>query len=652
MTSQRDAASGIINLLASVLPIIAKCTPALDPETTQLVDKDIQFSYIRLQARCFLVAEELSRVKNLLDPTREDIQVLLANLESMLTPTDSVSNTHLSVPHSYARLIALRDESLHLQHLPSKQKHRILTKWLDYTSQHRNDRIGRVLQSFHDDCQDRYVEGAYTLPVEPPSPPQRREPPFGVSDAAESVFGSLLAAKPCTCHPNRHYGARLCLATHRKPEEIASKFSFDLFITPDETWQQVQITLRERQAMTLKLNDHPSTTLDDNSNVAVKEVTALCKPIAAMRNWRWRSHRLMFAVESGKLWSLKPEEQRDPIDYIGDPISLEDFIAHRQTPFTDMTKRIVAVLLAYTILHLLGTRWIQPQWGPSNVVFLPITSTIPIKPYVQVSLADDCATCTLQQAEESIDDFFDDDDLDQHPFPHLVMLAIMLMQVYLARTFRSFAVEFQVDNPDSISANEKYALASQIFQKYSRVISYSEKYWAAIESCLDPYIGKSVDDTDLDTYTLRRVMYEKIIGPLEDELVQGRFSSDDLILNLDVKASNLDLANWGQEIRLQAQHQSMQTTLPMRQLAKRHQWNPVIPQHSACITPIRAGAGKYTRAAHRGKLLSSTSPASWHSTWRSGFFDDQILPKDTEQGMYVACSNAVIISPSYYAYSE
>ena len=66
---------------------------------------------------------------------------------------------------------------------------------------------------------------------------------------------------------------------------------------------------------------------------------------------------LNLAVKDGRLWKDESSRSELPIIRSDPPLSLEDITKSRPTGLTEKIKRVLAVLLAYSVFRLHGTPW-------------------------------------------------------------------------------------------------------------------------------------------------------------------------------------------------------------------------------------------------------------------------------------------------------
>lgn len=629
-----DSLNDDLELLLSILPLVIEAADSLGRKQTT---NDGRSPYLRMQGWCLLVLEELNRTKPLVNAETECVVKLLDVLDEILP-----LSTHLETPSSRINTGSYRS----LREFAAVESKRTSTKqpslfqdkasqsaaaWLEFDGAQRINDVLHELQTVYEFCRLHFPERS-PIYADEHTPPKRKrvEPAWAVWQAAQSTFRLLASVKDCACDPSHPYNARIFLATHRDPQAQGKNCNFEIFLSVGSPWQEVQVDVCDKSGVKFLINDeHATKPVKKN-----KQIKNLCKLMKQFRKRQLRLHRLKFTVEDGSLWNNTPEESPFPLNLFGGEITLEEFIRTRAVTLTEKTKRIIAVMLGHGVLHLHGTGWMQQSWGASNVIFYQMSSAIPIRPYIQVNLMENVSERGAEDSDASDDDedYFGNDDCFAHPFPGLVTLGMMLMQVYMARTFGSFAQEFGMEDPENLDSNSKFALASLAFKKHASAISFSEQYWHAIDRCLDPNIQYDEDGEIMNQDDLRRVIYEDIVGALEDELGQGKFSTgaSGFILNLDTEARNLDLANWGQPLKFQTAYKSDRSAVPLPKRPK-----PTVLDHrkEKSSHPISGKVvGKFRQACCRRRILACTSKQMWLCKPSAfDFFDDESSQEDIHQ---------------------
>ncbi|RDW79286.1 uncharacterized protein DSM5745_06138 [Aspergillus mulundensis] len=371
--------------------------------------------------------------------------------------------------------------------------------------------------------------------------------PLSVYTCANTVFEALFASSTaCSAVHNHDCAARLRLSTHQK--QVDDQREFEVFLTLNLTchiWQETRI-----QAMISDLQSAKKATVkfavrETNSEKSQHRrrrrlaVVRLCDQFEKLKSKPMM--RLNLAVEDGKLWKDQSSRIERPISQSDPQISLADIIKERPASMTEKVKRVLSVLLAYSVLHLHATPWLRPSsFNADNILFFGTSATIPLKPYIHSALSE-----KYMQAPSSETDELDPDDLPSHPYLDLVMLAILLMELYLIQSVHSLAeqVGMEFEDWEAVDDNTRYSIAIAVYERFKA--DFPDNYRQAVDRCLDPDIGFDETDEELSSDDLKMLIYDEIVQPLEDELDQG-FGNTIQIDKLDEVAQTMDLSRWGQ----------------------------------------------------------------------------------------------------------
>lgn len=424
-------------------------------------------------------------------------------------------------------------------------------QFLDFGSEDIRDEMILVLRGAVDTLRSHHTE-TLTDSAESHSVPRkkRRKVASSAGIAANFVYQALVeSSKACSSIHNHDYGVRLRLATYRKAVE--EHYAFEAFVTHNtinKPWQEMKIlALLAEHEMQRKMSVKFASN-DSNGNEYRSRrfaVERLCEQIEKL-NLK-PSMRLNLIVEDGRLWKNQSCRSLFPIKRADPPLSLEDIIVSHPASLTEKVKRVLAILLAYTVLHFHGTPWLRrTRFNGSNILFFHTSSALPLKPYIHTDLME-IAQYPEKAPEESygLEADIDPDDLPFHPYPDIIMLAIMLMELYMVQPIQSLAERagIEIAGCNHTDENTKYSVAVAVFDRFQ--VEFPDNYREAVDRCLDLNIGIDQKDQELDETGLKRLIYEEIVQPLEDELDQG-FGNTVSIDNLDEVAQNLDLSSWGQ----------------------------------------------------------------------------------------------------------
>ncbi|PGG96608.1 hypothetical protein AJ80_09809 [Polytolypa hystricis UAMH7299] len=527
-----------VNLLATTLNIFESVFDDLAGNTPK---GDVKTTHLHLQVYSRLASEQLNRLKNA--NIRVDGRLVYELLDKCNSLVEETVFKATSDVKPYGSLISLQGRwaEVSLENKNAKFSFSIRfgsterAEEVDVKSENpfrqKKGKLTDTLMDTYSHLKTQYPDSLLVDDQLMPKKTTRLSPPYPVWRVAESIFEALMASRkrPCSCSPSHQYDTSLRLATHRVPRNASSYPEFDIFLGLDRTWQEITIQVVKKAAVKFQADEKFGCDTQEKkrhqklsqprSRVKRLKVNRLCEPLRDMRFWK--SHLLKLEVEESKLYHLKqtpPDTSTFLLDHSKTTISFEEFIRSKGSRLTNKTKRIVAVLLAHAVLNLQGTNWMRPSWRSSEVVFYQYSSVVPLRPYIQISLADsptDCPVDRVEPPDESIDDSDEDDDeeFSLHPFPCLVTLAIMLMELYFCHPFEEIAEEY-LDGVsiDMINANIGY-----------------------------------LDGVELNEQELRDVIYDQIVRRLENEL-EGHWVNEHFITNLDDESQYLDLANWGQPL--------------------------------------------------------------------------------------------------------
>ncbi|KAF3402315.1 hypothetical protein DPV78_003646 [Talaromyces pinophilus] len=459
-----------------------------------------------------------------------------------------------------------------LSRLKAAERLAHVLKCLDFNMKERRDETILLLRRSINRLQSQFPEPS-TYQEEYRAPRKKRKATSSVRRAANTVFQVLSASsRACQTSHKHEYTARLRLKTYRKG--LDGQYAFDAFVNlslAHQFWQETQIQAILNKQHEPRHNPRGVRFAEQRDNRKGRprmRLERLCEQIEKTKSKPWM--RLNLAVEDGKLWKDVSSKSEFPISRSDPPLSLKDIITYCPASLTEKVKRVLAVLLASSVLHLHRTPWMRHiHFNAANIMFFRTSTAVPLKPYIHAELID----FDPNAADSSeLNDDIDPDDLPIHPFPDIVMLAIMLMELYLVQPIQSLGEQAGIDLDDwnDIDDNTQYSIAVAVFEKFKG--DFTENFREAVDRCLDQNMGFDQNDKELDEEGLKRLIYEEIVGPLEDELDQG-FGSIIPIDNLDEVAQALDLNNCGQK-KLSQESDAMSNEVPFGRIIISHSPRP------------------------------------------------------------------------------
>ncbi|KPM38858.1 hypothetical protein AK830_g7710 [Neonectria ditissima] len=553
--------------------------------------KELKNFYSHLRAHCLLISDHVTRIKPAVAPSNELIIRVLHLFESLIIDSETRDEESRRM---FPRQRALNKRWHNLQSRSQAIKVEFARACLNverFAELPFRQKFDEDFYLWEEEVVAKYPEDGsqWTTDDRPPPKKTRPEPPYAVWVAAQSVFKALTRCIKCECHQTHELHARLSLGTYRKPDPD-NITDFNMFLSLPQALQEVHVhTVRESVVRII---------IDDDKQVPPKKlnykpmvVKELCEQIQKMQ--KKTSQRLEFKVERGRLLKLRSEKSCFQVDRAKPTISLQQLINQSSRPLTEKTKRILAVLLSYAVLHLHGTPWLPPSWDSSKILFFQtLSSTVPLRPFIRTDLSSQDTLLGQSPIEESVGhcgldmtdvDEIDPDDLDpddfgqdgldpddfEHPFPTLVTLAVVLMELYFATPFEELARNRGFDLPEGTESRKRSLDVSSIFNEYRREMPQNSPFYYAIEKCLDPRTWENDDGEKLDDDMLRVMVYEEVVRPLEDDLCDAfTFIT---IEKLDEIAENVDVGAWGRTIQnMQFDGQQRVSSPPVEQAMLPH----------------------------------------------------------------------------------
>lgn len=512
---------------------------------------------------CLFVADHVNRIKPALG-TRDDFFTRILDLfESLIA--DRTTSAPIQA-HPRQRALNRRWEILRSQEQGARLE--FVDQCLNVTQSPGLLSVREIDETFNQWEED--VVAVYPDDAECPSPTKGRdEPSYRVWSAAQSLFKALSGSTKCGCAPEHKVDATLGLGTYRK-SDLDDTNDFDIFLSLQQDWQEAHVQTVRNNVVRFFVDGEAPPPQRTTLNYKPMLVTKLCQQI---REKQKLSGRLEFKVERDILFKLRSKKCTAVIDHKKPTVSLQQFIEEGSRYLTDKTKRVLAVLLSYAVLHLHGTPWLQQNWDSSKILFFRTSSSIiPLRPFIQTQLVREdvnldfgtlrkesghCASKGISSKETDSNcldpDDFELDDMDpdhiEHPFPTLVTLAIMLMELYMAKPFKELARNCGLRLPEGPGDRTRLLDVASVFDEYKREIPQNSQFYYSIQHCLDPRRWEDERGQKIDDSALRVAIYREIIRPLEDELCDAfNFIT---IEELDQIANNIDFGSWGQTIQNQ-----------------------------------------------------------------------------------------------------
>ncbi|EHK22937.1 uncharacterized protein TRIVIDRAFT_213012 [Trichoderma virens Gv29-8] len=550
---------------------------------TTEIDEEERIFYNHLRLHCMRFQDCLTRAPQIWSqPKRALISDALCYLGSLIPEVglqELPSNTTLK-----PRLKALNLHWSEVQVQAHNAKVEFVVRWLKLGPPEVYLKVDRGLEECADMLEKQQPENGFKKSAYEFLSTGNYEPSYVVWKAAQSLFDALQKCKGCSCSKPHEYGAKLELGTYRSPVkkldkrsanrcnprhapcsdgDVTGKIDFEMFLSMEHDWHEVRVQSVKEKVVGFAIDGHSTPSREIRK---AKRVENLCKSINSTKSKAWQ--RLVLKLTSGQLFNDRIEKSNFWIDKSTEPISLLRCFEERHEFFTEKTKRILSLIIGYAVLHLHGTSWLQSGWGSANIKFFQTTShKTPLRPFIQVDLPEDATNAGDEIHSKDADDL-DFDELDSgHRCPALIALAVVLIEVYFAKSFSKLAQisGIPLENPgghitlfdvDQVFNGEE----ENKVEGWRSQIPEDSPLLMAIDNCLNPAMWEDEEGDPLDNATLKSRIYQDVVRLLEAHLTSG-FSKIPLD-NVDSYARDLDFGQWGQTIDI---HEPQKLTSPLSQ---------------------------------------------------------------------------------------
>lgn len=532
------------------------------------IDKEEKIFYSHLSLHCLRLQDYITRAPQTSSQFDGDlINIALCQLSSLIT-----EGGFQEMP-SYTTKFRLKVLNAHwsaTREQDDNEKIDFVKRWLKLglSEEHLNC-INNVLEECADKLEKQQSEKSFKKSDFEAVSRDHGEPSYGVWRAAQALFDALLKCEEgCSCSKKHEFKAKLELGTYRKPSEavqkknvarfargrvpckdssVAEMLDFDMFLSMEREWHEIRVQTVKERVVGFTMDGQVLPTYD-----TTRRVKRLCKSIKSTRSTAWQ--RLVLKLTSGQLFNVRIEKSSFWVDQAAEPISLLKCFEERHDFFTEKTKRILSLIIGYAVLHLSGTSWLQSGWGSRDIKFFQTMSQkTPLRPFIQVHLPKASGTSDIETDDESDDEAMFDQFNSGHRCPALIALAVVLIEIYFAKSFHKLAqmkgiplesfgshiTLFDVDQVfKGVEENEVEGWRSQVPEDSPLLI--------AIDNCLSPELWEDDKGNAFDNPMLKSRIYDDVVRPLELHLTTGfsKIPIDDV----DSYARGLDFGGWGQPI--------------------------------------------------------------------------------------------------------
>lgn len=393
---------------------------------------------------------------------------------------------------------------------------------------------GKVLLAQLDDCNlmlERLSKAAFQAkPYEKTQQARRAHATFGQREEAERLFHIL--RKACKCQNtvrDRDVALRLHIRERPGTTEdgaLESKFQMLLFDSQHAICElSARITRAEGPEPPKKKARFTSSTskgdpVSDLQNKNMKILGEICNEakLAAASN-----QGLQLYVDSkedvySQLGKPTLSRQSPPADLLSLTSVMSRLQMYEKKKWLHREKCILAVTLAYSLLRLHESPWLQAQWNSNSISFLDenagkATERFKLgRPFTRSQVAPEAVCCGQQPPQPTT----------ARRNAHLHALGVVLLELYLNRSIEA-DVQGQIQTYGSADYR---GVAIDLLEEHADDMTMTLEYTRATRFCLSPHPNPFSGSFSFEDQGFREIFYNEVIVNLENNLM-ARFEVAD-----------------------------------------------------------------------------------------------------------------------------
>jgi hypothetical protein len=210
------------------------------------------------------------------------------------------------------------------------------------------------------------------------------------------------------------------------------------------------------------------------------------------------------------LWKMRPTQDKLFVEASRPGKSLAELL-REERPFNLRERRILAVILAHSLLHFCDSPWLSRHWDKKHLEFFHRSTNGGKLDIQRPWLATDFET---SEPPEDIDRF-----VRIHPNPSVLALGILLLEIELRSSIESQRTEDDYSVDGKVDCNTDYFTADRLLK--ADIMDVYDGYKGAVQACLTCKFVDYGKSMSLDDQGFRQAVYEHIVLPLEEELFHG-----------------------------------------------------------------------------------------------------------------------------------
>jgi hypothetical protein len=217
--------------------------------------------------------------------------------------------------------------------------------------------------------------------------------------------------------------------------------------------------------------------------------------------------------DDGKLRKSNPQIELNflPISDSCSLVSLKHILSHGARARMK-EKRMLGVILAYSMLYIGESKWLRSEWTSEDVCFIQSGEGAidPRKPYLSINLPMEVSNTNSEMDHTTLEYL--------HPAPSILSLGIVLMELEFGHPIESLWRDEDLINGET-NVNTKFLAATRILHDPTLWDDVTSHYKSAVVSCVEGTFLRH--DAISDDLSFQMALYASVVVSLEEELSKG-----------------------------------------------------------------------------------------------------------------------------------
>jgi hypothetical protein len=372
----------------------------------------------------------------------------------------------------------------------------------------------------------RAVERA--KPYEKSQQSRRAHTTFQQREDAHRLFEVLRKACKCNSVQPRDVGLRLQVPSRRGHASLESKFQLLLFDSQHTICALSARMSKAKEAEPPKKKARiqfsvstPNTTTNLQTN-SMKILGDICNEAKLAQATKCGLY--LYVDDKEEVYSEPSGPDLPPAIDCQQLLSLTDVMSklklYDHKKWLHREKSILAVTLAYSMLQLHESPWLQGQWNSNSISFVDESNTCNCinerfklrRPFTRSQVQ------TIQNASSNSSTSTLTPSKPARRNAHLHALGVVLLELYLNRS-----IELDVQ---ASGTSDYRGIAQDLLEEHADDITMSPEYHRAVSFCLSPKPNPYSGSFSFEDRGFREIFYSEVIGMLEENLM-ARFEVEE-----------------------------------------------------------------------------------------------------------------------------